>query len=168
MAAPQPTEQHRYPQPQLQPHGGGSGEYPTVAGSPTMVPDTERELDELRSRVFPAAVSHLVLGLVGLPFCWVGYGFVVVLSILLIVVGSIGVSHLSSMAQLRFSTCCCFPLNTVRQLHTWYVVTCIFALLASVTCLINLLVVESHTVRIFAAIGMTIAVVSICVLIYGT
>mmetsp|Transcript_25807 Transcript_25807/g.79624 ORF Transcript_25807/g.79624 Transcript_25807/m.79624 type:complete len:326 (-) Transcript_25807:334-1311(-) len=169
MAATSPQEGQdaaTYPQPQHE----TSADYPPPQGgaaSPTITTDAERELDGLRAKVFPAAVSHLVLGLVGLPFCWVGYGFVVVLCILLITLGAVGVCHLSSMAQLRFSTCCCFPLNTVRQLHTWYVVSCIFATLATVTCLIQVIVNDSQTVRIFAAIAIVLSLLSLGALIYG-
>jgi hypothetical protein len=173
-----PPQQYQQPPQRFQPASPGydtpntanvEGGYPD-AGSPTTPaadPNAERELDALRGKVFPAAVSHLVLGMVCIPFCWVGYGFVVLLSVFLIIVGSVGVTHLSSMSSMRFSTCCCFPLNAVRQLHTWYVVSCIFAGLAALTTIIQLVVDDNVTRRVFSAIAMVLAFISLAALLYG-
>jgi hypothetical protein len=131
--------------------------------------DYEQELDAARGRCFIASVTHLVLGLINVPFVWIGYGFTAILAILMITFGVIGVIHLHSINSLRYSTCCCFPLNTIKQLHTCLVVTGIFAVLAMCCDVLQVIMEDEHerTARIFAVVGSVLSLLSLISLVLG-
>lgn len=107
------------------------GGCPTAAAAATEDPALlERIIETLRARCFALSVVELTLAVLCIGVCWVGYGFTVLLSISLIVVSIISIVHFRTPVSLRQSTCCCFPLNTIRQMHTAHIICSIFALLS--------------------------------------
>jgi hypothetical protein len=121
----------------------------------------ENMIDGVRAQCFAVVIVELALAVLCTALCWVGYGFTVMLAISLYVVSILGIVHFRTLQSLRTSTCCCMPLNTIRQLHTAHIITCILAILSLVACIISAVMKsDSSTLLIASVIAAVVSLIA--------